>query len=100
MLTKEAGVVSKQSFEVVQPFQETDADGELILLDFTQERFYGLNEVAAAIWHGISRGETPEQITAALAIEFDASAETIGADVLQIVESFVQKGWVRPAARD
>ncbi len=90
--------------ELDQPFvlspavQDTEADGDLVLLDLEREQFFGLNEAGAHLWRGLAEGRTPRQIIAELAECYDAPEERLRADVLATLEQFATRGWVTPQA--
>jgi hypothetical protein len=46
-------------------------DGQAVLLDLASKDYFRLNETSALVWSGIERGETREQILAALVAGFE-----------------------------
>lgn len=85
-----------QPFALSPTVQDTEADGDLVLLDLQREQFFGLNEAGAHLWRGLGEGLTPRQVIAELAETYDAPEERLRADVLATMEQFTARGWVTP----
>lgn len=58
------------------------------------ERLYVLDEIAHAVLHRCGNGLTVAEITADLSAEFDAPADEIGGDVLELLQDLADKGVV------
>jgi PqqD family protein of HPr-rel-A system len=58
-----------------------DVAGELALFDTSDGTYHALNGSAAAIWRGLARGKTAEQIVRDLAATYDIAADVVAADV-------------------
>ena len=50
-------------------------DGAAVLLDLKSEVYFGLDDVADAIWRGIESGRTVREIAAGLSEEYNAGAK-------------------------
>jgi hypothetical protein len=87
-----------QRFTLCGTVQDTEADGEMVLLDLEREQFYGLNEAGALVWRGLGAGLTLREIIDELSAAFDAPEERLRADVLGIVEQLTHRGWLQPRA--
>lgn len=72
--------------------QQDAARGGWVLLG--PERMLVLDDIAQLV---ISRlaGQSAGELVAALAVEFDAPVEVIGADVLALLNTLADKGFVR-----
>ncbi len=72
--------------------QQDAARGGWVLLG--PERMLVLDDIAQLV---ISRlaGQSASELVAALAVEFDAPVEVIGADVLALLNTLADKGFVR-----
>ena len=62
-----------------------EAQGRTVLLRLDDGGYYALDEVGAMIWELCDGHRSLRDVVAALCEEFDASAETVGADVLDFV---------------
>lgn len=61
-------------------------EGQTILLRTDDGGYYAVDEVGAAVWALCDGHRSIAEIVAALSAEFDASEETIRADVLEFIE--------------
>ena len=68
---------------------------ELVMFSAELGKYYALNEGAAAVWQGIERPVTVEQLCAALQERFDVSPEECRRDVSRYVDELDAKGLVR-----
>jgi hypothetical protein len=69
-------------------------DGEVIAIDLGNGSYYSLAGSAPAIWDLLVRGATESEICAALAIKFEADAETIRGEVSSLLEKLREGGLV------
>lgn len=67
---------------------------ELVLLDFDGAVYYGLDEVGARIWQLLGETESVDTIVATLAAEYDATPETLRADVERLLRELAERGLV------
>lgn len=63
----------------------------LILLDIRGGEYYTLDEVGARIWELCDGSRTVAAIVAQIVEEYDASAETVQADVLELLTDLGQE---------
>jgi hypothetical protein len=61
-------------------------EGQTILLRVDDGGYYAIDEVGAAIWELCDGARRLGDVITALAAEFDAPPETIGADVMEFVQ--------------
>lgn len=62
-------------------------DGQTLLLDLRSMRYFRLNQTAAAIWHGLERGDPDVVLAVGLCREFEIDDnEAVGA-----VEAFIRE---------
>lgn len=66
-------------------------DGAAVLLDLKSEVYFGLDDVADAIWRGIESGRTVREIAAALSEEYDAGVEVLQADTQRFVAELMNR---------
>ena len=76
-----------------------DAGSELIMLSVAQGRYYGFNEIAAAIWRRIEEPTTVGALCGRLQREFDVSAAQCEGDVIELLQTLQEKGLLRVVAR-
>jgi len=62
--------------------------GATVLLDAELGRYYTLNEVAGRTWELLAAGEPAVEILRYLADEYEASEETLQADLASLLERF------------
>jgi hypothetical protein len=65
-------------------------DGEVVLLDHTNERIHQLNATASFIWSRLDGRKTIERVAAEMTQEFDVDEQKALADVGQIVAELVE----------
>jgi hypothetical protein len=67
-------------------------DEELVLLDLQGGSYYGLNEIGAKLWGGLTQGQSVAEIASALQGEYQVSETTLVNDLLAITSELLQKG--------
>jgi hypothetical protein len=72
-------------------------DGEMVLLDLERGVYFGLDEIGARVWNGLSTGETPEQIATRLAPEYAAEVDAMIVDFVALADELVRRGLASPA---
>jgi hypothetical protein len=70
-------------------------DGEWVILDLAGGNYYGLDEVGGAIWRHLAEQQSPREIAARLAPNYDVSEETLLSDVIALVGELLDRGLVR-----
>lgn len=68
----------------------TELDGELLMMDMDQDRYFGLNTVATKIWGCLGEPLVVADLIAPLTREFDAPPDLIEADVLDLLNSMAE----------
>jgi hypothetical protein len=61
-------------------------DGELVMLDPRQSRYFGLDPIGHRIWDLLERPRSVDALCSELQGEFEVPAETCHADVLAFLE--------------
>ena len=70
-----------------------EEEGEALLLNVASGQYYALNQTGALVWQALTAGDDP---TATVAAAWpDVPAETIAADVGQVLDDLVQAGLAR-----
>ena len=75
-----------------------ELDGEMVILDLKQERYFGLDEVGCRIWQLLSDGTTTEEILRTLQAEFEVDEQTLTDDLNALYQQFVAARLVQNAA--
>jgi len=71
-----------------------EVDGELVLLNPTSGRYYGLDRVGLAMWEALAAGETVETARAQLLERFDVEAARLEADLESLIGDLEREGLV------
>jgi hypothetical protein len=71
-----------------------EMDGEAVLLDLSTGTYFGLNAVGTRVWQLLADGHDRPRIVETLAAEFDASGETIAADVERLLADLHARGLI------
>jgi hypothetical protein len=80
----------KVSEEVL--FQEIE--GEAVLLDLTNEQYFGLNKVGTRMWLLLSEEGEPTQVLTRLQREFKVDEETLKNDLSVLISELGQQGLI------
>src|SRR5919199_3316842 len=67
------------------------ADSTLVLLSLTSGQYYALDDVGVRVWELCDGSRTVADIASVLSQEYDAPAETIEADVLELLEDLASE---------
>ncbi len=70
-----------------RPFGE-----ELVLLDFGRGEYFGLDEVAAEIWHAIAAGETLGAIADKIAARYEVAREIAFGHIVDLAAHMIGQG--------
>jgi hypothetical protein len=74
-----------------------------ILFHSADEVYFGLNRVGARVWELLPAVESMDELTAAISAEYpDAPADSVRADVAELLEQLAAQGLVRtgPSSAD
>ena len=72
-------------------------DDELVLIDLAGGEYFSLNGIGTKIWHAAAAGNTPTQIAASLANEYNVDGEVALVDCLQLLDRLLEQGLVTKA---
>lgn len=67
---------------------------ELVLLDYQEEVYYGLDPVGTRIWDLLAAGRTLGEIIDTLLAEYDVTRDQLAADVERVVGELERNGLV------
>lgn len=71
-----------------------EVQDETVLMNLETDNYYGLDAMATAMVERLERGESPEEIAAAVAEEFDATEEQIAGDVRRLLAELEREGLI------
>ena len=71
-----------------------EIDGESVVLNLETGRYFGLNEVAAAVWGWLQRPCTLDDLVALLTTEFDVGAEVARTDLGALLARMGERGLI------
>lgn len=75
-----------------------ELDGEMVILDLKQERYFGLDEVGCRVWRLLSDGKTTPEIIKQVKSEFEVDEQTFRADLADLYGQFRAAKLARDAA--
>ncbi|HAE51396.1 MAG: PqqD family protein [Tistrella sp.] len=73
----------------------TETDGELIMMDMEQGRYFNLNRISAEIWRELERPRNVTDLCRSLGERYDASAAEIERDVLDLLGQMEDQKLIR-----
>lgn len=73
----------------------TPVADELVMFEPDAGKYYGLNEIATAIWEKLEKEMTVDELCEALTSEFDVSPEQCREDVVDFLKKLVEKELVK-----
>lgn len=68
-----------------------ELDGKTVMMSLNNGEYYGLDEVASAIWNGVEQPVTVSELVSRLAKEYKVSLEQCQTDVLEFLENLYNK---------
>jgi hypothetical protein len=71
-----------------------EVTGEMVLLDLSNEQYFGLDKVGTRVWELIASKEKFGSIVDALGAEYEIDRETLSADLSHLVASLEKEGLV------
>jgi hypothetical protein len=89
-----SGFSFDQRLRVPENVATRELDGELVLLNFDTESYFGLDEVGARIWAVLSAAATLDAGIQALLAEFEVDEATLRGDVEVLVTQLIDGGLV------
>ncbi|HEY0242788.1 MAG TPA: PqqD family protein [Gemmatimonadaceae bacterium] len=60
--------------------------GEAVLLNLLDKSYYRLNETAAAVWAGFEKGESRDQILAALIEQYSVEKDVVERELDSVID--------------
>ncbi len=72
-------------------------EGETIIIDLATGTYFSLQGAAPAIWNGLSRGRSDQQIVADMEVIYDAEGEQLGEVVAQFLRELQEVELIAPS---
>jgi hypothetical protein len=69
-------------------------DGEAVLLHVGTKNYFRLNETGAAIWKGMERGLSPDELRERMCAEFDVAPEQAATELDRFLAELERRGLV------
>jgi Coenzyme PQQ synthesis protein D (PqqD) len=70
-------------------------DGQGVIMNIAEGRFFGLNAVGRRIWERLAAPQTLAELSAAIGGDFAVDAATCQAEVTRFVGDMVNRGIIR-----
>lgn len=74
----------------------TPVDNELVMFDAEAGRYFGLNEVATAIWERLEHPHSLDELVESLTAEFDISKEKCREELEAFLPRLSERGLIEP----
>ena len=71
-----------------------ELNGEAVLLNLSNESYYGLDEIGTVFWHKIVEMETLEEAFSSLLDEYDVAPEQLHQDMEALIQNLVLHGLI------
>ncbi len=72
-----------------------EVSGEMVLLELSGERYFGMNDVGTRIWQLLSESGSPRAVLDAMLEEFDVDRDQLAADLNAYLDELVEAGLAR-----
>lgn len=69
-------------------------EDELVMFDVNAGQYYGLNNVATAVWNHLETKKTVDELAQALTTEFDISLDECRQELLEFLPELEEKGLI------
>ncbi len=69
-------------------------EDELVMFDVNAGQYYGLNNVATAVWNHLETEKTVDELAEALTNEFDISVDECRQELLEFLPELEEKGLI------
>ena len=72
----------------------THMDGEVVILDTVNGKYFGLDGVGVHIWESLDTAQTVEQLKASILQEYDVDEGQCEADVIELLDGLQKAGLI------
>lgn len=70
-------------------------EDELVMFDVNAGQYYGLNNVATAVWNHLETEKTVDELAQALTAEFDISLDECRQELIEFLPELEEKGLIK-----
>jgi hypothetical protein len=84
-----------QQVLVIDDVLVRELDGESVILDLSNENYFGLDEIGTRIWQTLVNSHTVQDAYDTLLQEYDVSPEQLRADMEELISELVNNGLVK-----
>lgn len=74
-----------------QTLLDTEINDETVLMDVQKGEYYGLDDIASAVWQLLAQPTTAAQIITTLIQRYDGEAEIIRRDTLALLQNMAER---------
>ncbi len=67
-------------------------DGELVILDLAHGEYFALDPIGSRLWIALEQGKSIDQLAAEIVQEYEASPETVAADLRFLLDELIERG--------
>lgn len=78
----------------------TEVDGEVVILNFDQGMYYGLDTVGAFVWKLLAKPREVEELRDAIVDEFDVPPDVCEGDLRELLVDLGDAGLIETVASD
>ncbi|NBC02157.1 MAG: PqqD family peptide modification chaperone [Bacteroidetes bacterium] len=75
-------------------------EDELVMFDVNAGQYYGLNNVATAVWNHLETKKTVDELCQSLTGEFDISMDDCRNELLEFLPELEEKGLIEVVEKD
>jgi hypothetical protein len=72
-----------------------ELDGESVILDLSNENYFGLDEIGTRIWQALLNSHTVQDAYETLLQEYDVAPEQLKQDMEELISQLVNNGLLR-----
>jgi len=81
-------------FSKTEKFVETDVDGEVVLMDIEDGKFFSLEQTGRRVWELLDEHDSIKKLSDKLTSEYDIDAASCQADLGELISDFLARGMV------
>lgn len=86
------------AFYVPSHVHSRQFDGETVVLNLADGKYFSLDEVGAAVWNSLTDGKTLDEVVAQLVSAYEVDEATARVDVERLSEQLIAAGLLVPLA--
>ena len=74
-----------------------ELEGESVILDLDSESYFGLDQIGTRMWQAVTEADSIEAAYDALLEEYAVEAETLRADLSELLDTLLARGLIEVA---